>query len=60
MKIKLNKKHLIKYLFQFMIVSIASYLLSPCDSNYKFSIFMGTISATIFAILDYTYPTVVN
>ncbi len=57
---EINKKHIIKYIIQFICVSISTYLLSPCDIKYKFSIIIGLISSSIFAILDYSYPIVIT
>lgn len=54
----INKINLTKYLTQFIIVTISSYLLSPCDIKY-YSIIFGLISASFFAILDTYYPIIV-
>ena len=55
----LNKKHLIKYLLQMIIVSLISYCISPCNLNFNFAIIMGLLSASIFAIVDTFYPMII-
>ena len=54
--INFNATHFIKYIIQFICVSTASYLLSPCSIKKTFAIFIGILSASIFAVLDYMYP----
>ena len=55
----INKKNIIKYLIQFIIVTITSYLISPCPLKIPFAITVGLISASTFAIVDTYYPVVV-
>lgn len=55
----INKNNLLKYLLQFLIVAIASYSLSPCKVNYNFSILLGLISSSLFALIDNYYPIIV-
>jgi len=55
----MNFKNLCKYIIQVILVSIASYCLSPCDVKIPFALSIGLISATIFVILDMYYPMIV-
>ena len=55
----LNTKNLMKYLIQFILVSLPSYNLSPCTLKISFAMTIGLISAAIFALLDTYYPIVV-
>ena len=48
-----------KYLIQFILVSLTSYTLSPCTLKVSFAMTIGLISASIFALLDTYYPIVV-
>ena len=56
----INKKHIIKYLIQLLIVSLSVYLLSPCNISYNLSILVGLISSSIFAILDIMFPLIIK
>ena len=56
----INKKHLLKYLIQFIIVSLTSYCLSPCNLKVSFAVTIGLLSASVFAILDTFYPMIVH
>lgn len=58
--IRINKKHFIKYFVQLVIVTIASYLLSPCKVKLIFALTLGFISASLFAILDTLYPFIID
>ena len=51
--------HLIKYMTQFILVTIASYILSPCKVKCTFAMSLGFISSTIFVLLDNQYPMIV-
>lgn len=55
----INKLHLIKYMAQCILVSLASYILSPCKIKCTFAFSLGLISSTIFVILDNFYPMIV-
>ena len=55
----LNTKNLLKYLLQFLIVSLTAYTLSPCNLKISFAVTIGLISASIFALIDTYYPIVV-
>jgi len=55
----INKKHLMKYLLQFIIVSLTAYCLSPCNLKVSFAVTMGLLSASVFAIVDTFYPIIV-
>ena len=55
----LNTKNLLKYLLQFLIVSLIAYTLSPCTLKVSFAITVRLISASIFALIDTYYPIVV-
>ncbi len=55
----LNTKNLMKYLLQFIIVSLTAYTLSPCNLKLSFAVTIGLISASVFAIIDTYYPIVV-
>ena len=55
----INKNNLLKYIIQFVIVSIASYTLSPCKVSYNFAILLGLISSSLFALIDNYYPTII-
>jgi hypothetical protein len=56
----LNTKNLMKYLIQFILVSLTSYTLSPCTLKMSFAATIGLISASIFALLDTYYPIVIH
>lgn len=56
----INKKHLLKYLIQFIIVSLTAYCLSPCNLKVSFAVVIGLLSASVFAILDTFYPMIVH
>ena len=45
----LNTKNLLKYLLQFLIVSLTAYTLSPCNLKVSFAVTIGLISASIFS-----------
>ena len=60
MNIRINKKHFIKYLTQLIIVTIASYLFSPCKVKFMFALTLGFISSSLFAILDTLYPFIID
>ena len=55
----INKKHVMKYLIQFIIVSLSAYCLSPCNLKVSFAVIIGLLSASIFAIIDTFYPIIV-
>lgn len=55
----INQTNLQKYMLQFVLVSIASYILSPCKIKVTFAMSLGFISSTIFVLLDNQYPYVV-
>jgi len=55
----INLNNFTKYMIQFIIVSIASYCLSPCKVNCNFAILLGLISSSLFALIDNYYPIVV-
>ncbi len=55
----LNTKNLMKYLLQFIIVSLTAYTLSPCNLKLSFAVTIGLISASVFALIDTYYPIVV-
>ena len=55
----LNKKNLLKYLLQFIIVSLTSYCVSPCNLKLSFALIIGLVSASTFAIIDTYYPIIV-
>jgi hypothetical protein len=55
----LNKKNILKYSLQFLIVSLTSYTLSPCNLKVGFAVTIGLISASVFALIDTYYPIVV-
>ena len=57
MNINLNNS--IKYFSQLIVVTIASYLLSPCKVKLPFAMTLGFISSSLFAILDTMYPYIV-
>lgn len=56
----LNRKNLLKYLVQFILVSLTSYLISPCPLKIPFAITVGLVSASTFAIIDTYYPIIVK
>ena len=43
----LNTKNLLKYLLQFLIVSLTAYTLSPCNLKISFAVTIGLISESI-------------
>ena len=55
----INHNNLLKYMIQLIIVSIASYCLSPCKVNCDFALLLGLISSSLFALIDNYYPTIV-
>ena len=55
----LNTKNLMKYLIQFILVSLTSYTLSPCTLKVSFAMTIGLISPSIIALLDTYNPIVV-
>ena len=55
----INFNNCIKYFTQLIVVTIASYLLSPCKVKLPFAMTLGFISSSLFAILDTMYPYVV-
>ena len=55
----LNRKNLMKYLLQLIIVSLTAYTLSPCNLKMSFAVTIGLISAAVFALIDTYYPIVV-
>ena len=55
----INKKHIMKYLLQFIIVSLSAYCLSPCNLKISFAVIIGLLSASVFAIIDTFYPIIV-
>ena len=55
----MNINNCLKYFTQLIIVTIASYLLSPCKVKLPFAMTLGFISSSLFAILDTMYPLVV-
>ena len=56
----INKNNLFKYLIQFIIVSLTVYNLSPCNIKLTFSLLIGLISASLFAIIDTFYPIIID
>ena len=56
----INKNNLLKYLIQFVIVSLTVYNLSPCKIKISFSMLIGLISASLFAIIDTFYPIIID
>lgn len=56
----LNRKNLLKYLLQFIVVTLTSYLISPCPLKIPFAITVGLVSASTFAIIDTYYPIVIH
>ena len=56
----LNRKNLLKYLLQFIVVALTSYLISPCPLKIPFAITVGFVSASTFAIIDTYYPIVIH
>ena len=56
----LNRKNLLKYLLQFIVVALTSYLISPCRLKILFAITVGLVSASTFAIIDTYYPIVIH
>ncbi len=56
----INSIHFVKYFTQLIFVSIASYLLSPCNIEYQLAITIGLISSTIFVLLDNQYPYIIQ
>ena len=56
----INKKHLLKYLIQFIIISLTAYCISPCNLKTSFAVIIGILSASIFALLDTFYPMIVH
>jgi len=55
----INHNNLLKYIIQLIIVSVASYCLSPCKVNCNFALLLGLISSSLFALIDNYYPTIV-
>ena len=56
----LNKRNCIKYCIQLSLVTISSYLLSPCQIKLSFALTLGLISTSIFSILDVMYPIIID
>ena len=56
----LNRKNLLKYLLQFIVVALTSYLISPCRLKIPFAITVGLVSASTFAIIDTYYPIIIH
>lgn len=55
----INHNNLLKYIIQLIVVSVASYCLSPCKVNCNFALLLGLISSSLFALIDNYYPTIV-
>lgn len=56
----INKNNLIKYLIQFIFVTLTVYNLSPCKIKISYSMLIGLISASLFAIIDTFYPIIID
>lgn len=56
----INKNNLIKYLIQFIFVTLTVYNLSPCKIKISYSMLIGLISASLFAIIDTFFPTFIH
>ena len=57
---KINYRNAIKYLIQFIAVTLATLVIPSCGVLRRHAVYVGLIGATTFAIVDMSFPNYVN
>ena len=55
-KIHFNKENLLKYLFMFVVVTVATLVIPTCGVLKSQAVMVGVLAATTFADIDMNYP----
>ena len=57
---KLNFRNTIKYLIQFIAVTLATLVIPSCGVLRRHAVYVGLIGATTFAIVDMSFPNYID
>ena len=57
---KINYRNAMKYLLQFIAVTLATLVIPSCGVLRRHAVYVGLIGATTFAIIDMSFPNYVN
>lgn len=57
---KLNFRNTIKYLIQFIVVTLATLVIPSCGVLRRHAVYVGLIGATTFAIIDMSFPNYID
>ena len=57
---KINYRNSMKYLLQFIAVTLATLVIPSCGVLRRHAVYVGLIGATTFAIIDMSFPNYVN
>ena len=57
---KINYRNAMKYLLQFIAVTLATLVIPSCGVLRRNAVYVGLIGATTFAIIDMSFPNYVN
>ena len=52
----INKKHLLKYLVMFVVVTVSTLIIPTCGVLQSQAVFVGLLASSTLAILDMIYP----
>jgi hypothetical protein len=58
--ININYTNTIKYLIQFIAVTLATLVIPSCGVLRKHAVYVGLIGATTFAIIDMSFPNYID
>lgn len=52
----INKKHLLKYVVMFVVVTLSTLIIPTCGVLKSQAVFVGLLASSTLAILDMVYP----
>jgi len=58
--ININYTNTIKYLIQFIAVTLATLVIPSCGVLRKHAVYVGLIGATTFAVIDMSFPNYID